>query len=571
MDRARPWSLVATLLCAGALSAATETPDAPEVGLAARGRLTLAQAAPPAPTKAAPPASTKAAPPAPTTAAAAATSAAATSTSAASSAASAPAAAPAGDAAKPADAKDKAEVIPPSTQEMYDSALEAHAAGDARKAAARLYAWLRGSARSNDAYEVAEHLLAEDLAKLGFIHGALSFETEVVRTRGRPELVSPALNNLEQWTRSVPHDERRLEEEVLHGADFGTLEGPAREWVAYHQGALDLRLGNDRWATLRFNELSEGSPWRARARVLEAATKLQARDANVGDALAEFEEVAADPKAPREARNDAHVEAARLRFEAGDYKEALAHYQAVDLAELDPGRGQLYLEEAYARVRLGDGSRAMGLLAALDAPSFKGLYLPEKYLLRASIFKDACQYLPAKRAARGLLRRYSKSLTAIRDRTPLQDDPLLADAALQKGAGERAAKWLRQLQKEREQLDRFLSAWNGSGLSARLTEVYGLAIDEATRRRRLELEKGVIHAADELLSAVEQVNLVDYEVGLALYRRAGRQGTVSPLTFANPLPEPDEVGFEFDGEYWNDELPYLRFALTDRCAEGVAP
>jgi hypothetical protein len=31
------------------------------------------------------------------------------------------------------------------------------------------------------------------------------------------------------------------------------------------------------------------------------------------------------------------------------------------------------------------------------------------------------------------------------------------------------------------------------------------------------------------------------------------------------------VGFEFDGEYWNDELQDLRFALTDRCVEGVSP
>lgn len=477
--------------------------------------------------------------------------------------------APKADAPKPEAGKEEAPAAP-STAEMYDDALAAHASGDARKAAARLFAWLRGAARTSENYEVAQHLLAEDLAALGMVHGALSLEAEVVRTRGRPELVGPALENLARWTRGVAHDEQRLEDEVLHGADFGALEGPARAWVAFHQGASDLRLGNERWAALRFAELPEGSPWRARARLLTAASRL-VRGAPAAEVLAEFEAVGADPKAPRDARNDAHVQAARLRFEAGDYAGALKHHAAIDLPELDPGRGQLYLEEAYTRVRLGDGSRAMGLLAALDAPGFRPLFLPEKYLLRASIFKDACHWLPAKRAARGLLRRFAPSLEAIRERRPLVADPLLADAALQKGAGKHAEQWYRQLLRERELLDRAASGWAESGLYARLADVYKLALDEAGRRRRVELERGVVRAADELLAAVEQVNLVDYEVGLALYRRAGKSGLASPLTFADPLPKGDEVGFEFVGEYWNDELPAMRFALSDRCSEGVSP
>ena len=91
------------------------------------------------------------------------------------------------------------------------------------------------------------------------------------------------------------------------------------------------------------------------------------------------------------------------------------------------------------------------------------------------------------------------------------------------------------------------------------------------RRLQLELKRGVIKIADELLRASEQVSLVDYEVGLALYRRLHGSGPQSPLVFQDVAPGKDEVAFGFEGEYWNDELLGLRFALPNRCVEGVQP
>ena len=457
-----------------------------------------------------------------------------------------------------------------TAQELYDDALAAHAKGDARKAAAIFFTWLRDAVRTSENYDSAQHLLAQDLARLGLVHAALIYQGSVVQNRARPELLPEALGNLERWTQGTPHDETRLEEELLHGSDFGFLEGPARAYVLFHQGALDLKLGSDRWAQARFAELPEKSPWRARARLLTAATKLARGGPDAPAQLSEFEEVASDEHAPRDVRNDAHVQAARLKFEQGEFDAALLHYDSVDLPELDAGRGQIYLEEAWAHYRKGEGGRAMGLLAALDAPSFRTLFLPEKFQLRALIFKDACHWLPAKRAARGLLRRYKPALEAIRERQDLTRDPLLAEAALQKGAGARADRWVAQLRREREELVRYAGSWSESGLQQRLAALYAPALAEAERRRQLELERGAIRVADELLGAVEQVNLVDYEVGLALYRRQ-RGNKASTLTFADALPKANEVGFEFDGEYWNDELQSLRFALVDRCAEGVSP
>ena len=225
---------------------------------------------------------------------------------------------------------------------------------------------------------------------------------------------------------------------------------------------------------------------------------------------------------------------------------------------------------AWVQYRLGQGGRAMGLLSALDAPSYRQLFLPDKFLLRALVYRGACHWLTAKRAARALLRRYATALAAIHDRQPLAEEPELREAALQKGAARRAALLVQELDREREKLTRLSSAFEG-GLAAHLAELYGSAQAEARRGQQLELDKGVVRVADELLRAAEQVSLVDYEVGLALYRRARGNTAEAPLVFEDVSPGKDEVAYGFDGEYWNDELAKLRFAIPNRCLEGVAP
>ena len=118
----------------------------------------------------------------------------------------------------------------------------------------------------------------------------------------------------------------------------------------------------------------------------------------------EFLELSKDQKLTQEARNEACLAVARLRYERKDFEGALEAYDQVKLPALDPGRATLYLEEAWTRYQLGQIHAAMGLLTTLDAPIFRDEFLPDKYLLRALIYRDLCHYLPAKRAAKELTR-----------------------------------------------------------------------------------------------------------------------------------------------------------------------
>ncbi|HCF59397.1 MAG TPA: hypothetical protein DFS52_15570 [Myxococcales bacterium] len=450
--------------------------------------------------------------------------------------------------------------------ETFDEALELHYGGTPREAAPLFFQYVRGSARTADNYEWAQYFLGNDLAQLGFTHAAFNFYAEVAKTRSRAEVLPVVLGALEKLSARTVYDAELVEREVLGGTDFGFVPASVRDYVRFHKGMVDYRNGHLRWAWGHFDKLEQGSGYHARARLVRAVHKLEKENAPE-PALAELEALSADEKAPREVRNDARVAVARLRFERGEYKKAHVAYDAVELPELDPGRGQLYLEKAWTYYRMGEASQAMGLLLALDAPSFRELFLPEKYVLASLIYKDRCHYLPAKRAARGFTRRYGPALRLVRERGDLKSDERLLAAALQiEPASRRAGELVARLELERDLIDAYASRFEASGLTRRLRQLYERALAEAIRQREIALEHALAAAADRLLREEEQVRLLDYEIGLDLYKRVKKGALLAEAQAIDLAADEDAVVYPFDGEYWNDELMDFRLDLPSRCA-----
>jgi hypothetical protein len=297
------------------------------------------------------------------------------------------------------------------------------------------------------------------------------------------------------------------------------------------------------------------------------AVEKMTRENDVDAALVDFEALAGDQTAPRDVRNEARISVARLYFERGEYDKTHQFYDSVELGELDPGRGEIYLEKAWTYYRRGEASQAMGVLLALDAPSFREIFLPEKYVLASLIYKDRCHYLPAKRAARGFTRRYKAALTLIHERGNLKDDPRLVRAALEQDAAvRRAGDFVELLGRERDLVDQYTSRFETSGLTRRLRSIYDRALAEATRQRESLLKRALTSAADRLLRDEEQIRLLDYEIGLDLYKRVKKGNNSSRMAVNDPPIRDVDVVYDFDGEYWNDELKDYRLFLPSRCA-----
>ena len=77
--------------------------------------------------------------------------------------------------------------------------------------------------------------------------------------------------------------------------------------------------------------------------------------------------------------------------------------------------------------------------------------------------------------------------------------------------------------------------------------------------------------ADKLLRAAEQVRLMEYEVGLKLYERVKRGLEGSSCPPRRRRSTPTQVAFQFDGEYWNDELRSYRVTHREPLHRGGPP
>ncbi|HXX32027.1 MAG TPA: hypothetical protein VEJ89_15100 [Myxococcaceae bacterium] len=520
--------------------------------------LALGQAPPPpapAPAgQAAPPAAAPApaAPPAPRPAAAA-------PAPAAAQPAATPPAAPAGAEAAKAPAE-KAD------QKLFDEALQDYFGDKKESAARKLYAYVEGTPPTDENHPWAQYFLARCFIDLGLRHAGAVYLARVARERANPQVLPRTLEALRTLV-LVPHDEVLIDEQVFGSLDLGFLPDTVSDYANYEQGIVDLRVGNERWANTHFAKLDEESVEASRAKFALLVTrlrKLQGKD--VPDEMIEdFLALSKDEKLTLEARNEARLAVARLRYERKDYEGALKAYEMVQLPSLDPGRATLYLEEAWTRYNLGQLRAAMGLLTTLDAPSFRDQFLPDKYILRALVYRDLCHYLPAKRAAKELTRRYAESLEAIRERDDLTLDGRLSRAASSHGSTKRSAKFLESLNLEIELKSRYAGGF-GDRLFSQVTKLYDLAYAEAERVYRQRLKESVREEADKLLRSAEQVRLMEYEVGLKLYERIKRGAKLVQPEKETPIG-PGQEAFRFDGEYWNDELRSYRVSLPSRCVE----
>jgi len=453
---------------------------------------------------------------------------------------------------------------------LFDDALSEHFKGNHVDAAAGFYSYLRHTSKTDDRYEWAEHFLSLDLDALGFAQAALEYEVFVAEERARPEVLPDTLTHLESLIESNPYPRALVEDELLHGTDFGPLPVKQRGFVAYYQGLVDYRLGMTKWGDSRFQKVPKDSPYAAKVAYAKAVYAL-IHDRKDDQAKAQFTALAADTAAPQELRNRALMALARLAYEAKQYQKSYDLWGEVELPELDPGRANIYLERAWNLYRMKRDGEAMGLLYALEAPSFHGVFLPDKYLLRSLIYKDLCHYLPAKRSARAFSRFFATSLRTIKERGALDGDPKLMAAALQLDDADYgdAHRLHQAVQREQERIGQYASPWNDSGLTQELRRLYGLQAAETARHEIVARDAALRDTADKLLAEAEQLRLEDYEVGLAMYARLKR-GQVVTEPAKTVTVTPDEVVYPFDGEYWNDELHDFRLFITSRCLEQEA-
>jgi TolA-binding protein len=453
--------------------------------------------------------------------------------------------------------------------EIFDLALEDFYDGRYPEAAAGFFGYIHYGEASAENYEWAQYFLAECLRKLGFWHASVMYYYTVAKTRSHPEILPDALRRLEAISRRRPYAESRVLEDLLYDSEFGFLPTDLNDWVQYVQGLYDYRNDFIDWAKRHFSTISKTSRYALEAMYVEAVYAL--KNGKDDQAVAMFDTIVQSDIDNPEIKNRANLSLARLLFDLGRYKDALATYNKVKQIDLTFEQAELLLEKAWSAYFMGDRRIAMGYLHSLEAPSYGTYFLPDAFVLRGLIFKDLCHFIPAKRVIRSFRFRYQRALDQLHRRVPMAKIQSILDAATQEGRISERTAFLRTLEVERRLIEEFDSYWEDVDLDKHLRRVYDLEIREQSRLWRIDFEKSSDAAALGLLEVEEQVSLLDYEVGLDIFkrlkaeeaRRAVEQPIIIPYDSAN-------VYYEFDEEYWNDELHSYKYFITTRCFEGEA-
>lgn len=450
---------------------------------------------------------------------------------------------------------------------VFDVALEDFYAGKFAEAAAGFWGFIHYGDPASENFEWAQFFLGESLQGLGFWHASVQYYYQVAKTRQRPEILPVALERLEEISRTRPFSEELVYEDLLYDSEFGFLPRELENWVHYVQGLFNYQNDLLRWGDRHFEQIKQKSAYHLRAQYVRGVQAL--RKKRDDEALALFELITESKIDAPDVKNRAHLAMARLLFDNGEYALALKEYDKVVQIDLSFEQATLLLEKAWAHYYLNDYRKAMGLLHALKAPSYAKFMLPDAYVLRGLIYKQLCHFIPAKRVVREFRFTYGRPLELLRRRTSVEQIPSLLEGATQEGAIARRTAFLKSLQDERKRIDDYDSVWEDVELDKHLRRVYDLEIREQMRMWKVDFEPSADAIALHLLETEEQVNLLDYEVGLDIFKRLKREEARKVAEEALLIPyDSANVYYEFDTEYWNDELHSYEFFINSRCFEG---
>ncbi len=470
---------------------------------------------------------------------------------------------------------------------QFAEAMEAVRRGDLGETARQCWVYLNhrerearsgaaprdGEAGVSDKMESARYYLAESLERLGYVHAAIDWYLQIVTERRAPQLLPRALSALERLSRAHGYDEEEIAHQgILSVAEFEELPPRLTSFIQFRQAVDDLRRGYDSWAIGHLDRIRSDTPYRSMALHARAVWHIGKGDPD--QALADLAKVIEDQNAPPDVRSRALHTRARLYYDRGKWEEAYADLDRVDIRH-EPG-AEILLEKAWAKYRVRDYKTALGLIHALGAPSYVGRFAPERFLMRSLIFSKFCHFRAAKRSIELFRQRYQAELAALHEGTEPSEIDLLRGAAYQRttttGAGA-VHQLLQQLATEKRRVGRN-GNWglidDPASLNHALAGLYDIKTRGARYRESQLLRGATERVASELLDANEQMNLLEYEVGLGIYRRIGRDARVAEKEGPRQSEVPrvsDRIYYHFDGEYWSDELPDMQFFIEDRCVD----
>lgn len=382
--------------------------------------------------------------------------------------------------------------------------------------------------------------------------------------------------------------------EKLTAFDVSGFSQKFQDTFHYVLGEYFSNYGNYQRALTFFNSVTDKSKDKPKAMYLTGLVQIQHK--MYRSAVGSFESainLADALHAPHEIIDLSYLALARIAYENGNYDAAIYYYKKVPKSSLSLSRS--FYELAWTYLMKLDYSRALGIFHALHSPFFKHSLYPDLWLLEARVYTDLCHYNRANAA----LHEFDNTITVLlpkiktflnSQRSPQDFYKNFVNAA---NAPAKASalpelviykvisdigfyniyKTLNEIGRERILLKKNAMALGdvGKNLQKKLSQLYedkqiqaGIAIQRLLRKvddsigdamvSETEIQVDLNAAAMEKLQ-IETAQLSGASIGVK------KKGTEKQSAIIGN----DQEVWNWDGDYWWDELSYYRGFVKDKC------
>lgn len=446
-----------------------------------------------------------------------------------------------------------------TTQTNFRSGYKLYQNKNYQKASLYLYRYLSQQTPDDIDYEWAEFFFGISLKKLGYSHAAIDILANLVTRKPNQRIVFYCLELFEQALRTLPVERETLINRVLADQEYGFLEGTVSDFVHYHQGVYDWQNGFFDWGNQHFNRITPETHYYYQYLYKKALLALY-RD-EITQAIDLLKQILKSDQPSPKLQDDTRKTLARLLYEQQKFEEADFMYAQIQKSILE--QAENLLERAWAEYRMGNPEKAMGLLYAFEAPSFRDAFKPEYYLLKSFIYKDVCHYDKAMTIIEEFRSRYGGALEIIYTRKDPVDNHAMMLYLLNKKHINQLWQFLELLEKERAACVDF----KDPALRSHLEKLYDLQIQQSRNKLRRLIEEDYEKAANDLLQYEESAHLMEYEIGLDMYKRVYDVHYQEDTKQRSDAPSPKRAVYPFQGEFWNDELADYQVTLPNKCQD----
>jgi hypothetical protein len=229
--------------------------------------------------------------------------------------------------------------------------------------------------------------------------------------------------------------------------------------------------------------------------------------------------------------------------------------------------------------------RTLGYIHTLNAPFFYDYLYPEASVLKAVTYYFNCRYGPAKRSIDEFTERYIKTkqdLQSVLDQAP-EDfelyeltvqiregestlDPFVEKVArksLQDKTLEKFYAYTAQLEKEETMLSESSSTFQASGVGDLISENLDLTLSAAKESTGSEARGRLQKQIKEIKDLEREAIKVEYEI----LNKLKTVGAEAVGELQKPVIDSEHEIYNYNGEYWQDELGYYYYKVTSVCAE----